>query len=110
MRVLLDECLPKDLARELPGHTIKTVPQAGWASIGNGKLLRLIADSAKFDVFVTVDKNLPHQNKTTGLPFSIVVLRAKSNRLEHVLPFAPEILRRLDEFKSGHVYVLAQPD
>jgi len=110
MRILLDECLPKDLARELPGHTVKTVPQAGWASISNGKLLRLIAESGRFDVFVTVDKNLPHQNKTTKLPFAVVVLRATSNRLEHIFPFAPEILRGLDEFKPGHVYVLTQPD
>jgi predicted nuclease of predicted toxin-antitoxin system len=29
MRILLDECLPKDLARQLHGHTVKTVPQAG---------------------------------------------------------------------------------
>ena len=110
MRVLLDECLPKDLARELPGHVVKTVPQAGWASISNGKLLRLVADSGKFDVFLTMDKNLPQQNKLRELPFAIVVLRAKSNRLEHVFPFAPLLLRRLAGFQPGHVYVLAQPD
>jgi predicted nuclease of predicted toxin-antitoxin system len=46
MRILLDECLPKDLARELPGHTVQTVAQAGWAGISNGKLLRLIFDAA----------------------------------------------------------------
>jgi predicted nuclease of predicted toxin-antitoxin system len=57
MRLLLDECLPKDLAREFRGHMVKTVPQAGWASVSNGKLLRLIADSGKFDVFLTMDKN-----------------------------------------------------
>ncbi|MEI6070878.1 MAG: hypothetical protein WCS31_03735 [Verrucomicrobiae bacterium] len=110
MRLLLDECLPKDLARELPGHTVKTVPQAGWASISNGKLLRLIADSGKFDVFLTVDKRLPQQNQTRTLSFAIVVLRAKSNRMVHVFPFAPEILRRLAGFQPGHVYVLTQPD
>jgi len=33
MRVLLDECLRKDLAREIPGHAVKTVPQAGWANV-----------------------------------------------------------------------------
>ena len=109
MRLLLDECLPKDMARELPGHAVKTVPQAGWASISNGKLLRLIADSEKFDVFVTVDKSLPHQQKTKALPFAIVVLRVKSNRLIHVSPFAAEILRRLPEFQPGHVYVLSRP-
>jgi len=29
MRILLDECLPKDLAQELSGYEVKTVPQAG---------------------------------------------------------------------------------
>ncbi|HEY5298142.1 MAG TPA: hypothetical protein VIK59_09455 [Verrucomicrobiae bacterium] len=109
MRLLLDECLPKDLARELPGHTVETVPQAGWASISNGKLLRLIAASGEFEVFVTVDKSLPLQQKIKDLPFAIVLLRAKSNRLIHVSPFAPEILRRLPEFQPGHVYVLSNP-
>ena len=110
MRLLLDECLPKDLAREFPSHTVQTVPQAGWASISNGKLLRLITASGKFDVFVTVDKNLPRQQKIQDLPFAIVVLRALSNRLVHVRPFAPEILRRLSEFQAGHVYVLSGQD
>lgn len=110
MRILLDECLPKDLAGELFGHHVKTVPQAGWASISNGKLLALIAASGKFDVILTVDKNLPQQNKTKTLPFAIVVLRAKSNRLPHILPFASEILRRVAEFQPGEIYVLSQPD
>ena len=110
MRILLDECVDARLRRELPGHEVQTVPQAGWASIGNGKLLGLVAASGKFDVFLTVDKNLPQQNKTRTLPFAIVVMRAKSNRLPHILPFAPEILRRLVEFQPGHVYALTQPD
>jgi len=109
MRILLDECLPKDLALELAGHEVKTVPQAGWASVSNGKLLRKIAESGQFDLFLTVDKRLPEQNKTTDLPFSIVLLRAKSNRMVHLLPFAPEILRRIREFKAGQVFVLNQP-
>ena len=110
MRILLDECLPKDLAGELAGHHVKTVPQAGWASISNGKLLRLIAASGKFDLFLTMDKRLPQQNKIRELPFAIVVLRAKSNRLEHVVPFAPLLLHRLDTFKAGNAYVLIQPE
>jgi len=44
MRVLLDECLPKDFAREIPGHAVKTVPQAGWASVKNGKTGTASAD------------------------------------------------------------------
>jgi len=109
MRILLDECLPKDLAGELAGHQVKTVPQAGWASISNGKLLRLIATSGKFDIFLTMDKRLPLQNKISELPYAIVVIRAKSNRLEHVFPFAPLLLRQMAEFKAGHAYILTLP-
>ena len=109
MRILLDECVDARLRRELTGHEIQTVPQAGWAGISNGKLLALIAASAKFDVFLTVDKKLPHQNKTKTLPFAIVVLRAKSNSISAIRPFAPELLRRLPDFQPGHVYVLTTP-
>jgi predicted nuclease of predicted toxin-antitoxin system len=109
MRLLLDECLPKDLARELTGHTVKTVPQAGWASISNGKLLGLVAASGAFDAFITVDKNLPHQNKIQDLPFAIIVVRARSNRLIHLTPFVSEILRLLPVVQPGHLFVLTQP-
>jgi hypothetical protein len=109
MRILLDECLPKDLARELAGHEVKTVPQAGWASIGNGQLLRRIAASGRFDLFITVDKRLPVENEATNLPFAIVLLRAKSNRIGDIFPFAAEILRRISEFQPGLVCVLAPP-
>jgi hypothetical protein len=94
----------------LLGHDVQTVPQAGWASIKNGKLLRLIAASGKFDVFLTVDKNLPREQKIEGLPFAVVVLRSKSNRLADVVPFAPELMRRLTEFQPGQVYILSGQD
>ena len=107
MRILLDECLPARLRRDLPGHEVLTVPRAGWAGVKNGKLLRLIAESAKFDVFLTMDKKLPRQQKIKGLPFAVVVLRAKSNRFEDTQPLMPEVVQRLAEFQPGHVYILA---
>ena len=110
MRILLDECLPKDLAKEFPKHTIKTVPQAGWASIRNGELLDLVAVSKKFDVFITMDKSLPHQNRIKILPFAVIVLRARSNRLIHVTPFVPQILRCLKNLQPGQCMVLSQPN
>ncbi len=60
MRVLLDEQLPRHLARELRGHDVSTVQQEGWAGLKNGELLRRAAD-AVFDVFVTADRNLEFQ-------------------------------------------------
>jgi hypothetical protein len=82
MRILLDECMPARLRRDLPAHEVQTLPQAGWAGIQNGNLLKLISDSGKFDIFLTMDKNLPHEQKVKDLLFAVVVLRAKSNRFE----------------------------
>jgi predicted nuclease of predicted toxin-antitoxin system len=106
MRILLDECLPARLCRDLPGHDVVTVPRAGWAGIKNGRLLKLIADSSKFDVFLTMDKSLPHQQQFKHLPFAVIVLRAKSNRFGDIHPLMPELLRRLPEFQRGQVYRL----
>jgi predicted nuclease of predicted toxin-antitoxin system len=59
MRLLLDESVPSRLRRFLPKHDIKTVVELSWSGIKNGKLLALAA--ADFDAFLTVDKNLSHQ-------------------------------------------------
>lgn len=103
MRVLLDECLPTRFSRDLPGHAVQTVPRAGWAGIKNGRLLKLIARSSRFDVFVTVDKNLRHEQDLRTIPFAVAVLRAKSNNLADVRPFAPELLHRLPRLQPGEV-------
>jgi predicted nuclease of predicted toxin-antitoxin system len=71
MRVLLDECVPRALRRELPGHNVKTVAEAGWAGVKNGELLQLAAN--EFDVFLTIDRNLEYQQNFSG-----VVLRLSS--------------------------------
>ena len=59
MRILLDECIDRHLARSLTGHEVKTVPQMGWAAVKNGALLGLA--EGQFDVFLTVDRNLSFQ-------------------------------------------------
>lgn len=109
MRVLLDECLPARFARDLTGHEVKTVPQAGWAGIKNGRLLKLVTESGRFEAFVTVDKSLRHQQNLRDIPFGIAVLRARSNNLADVRPFAPELLRRLPKLRPGEVIVLLPP-
>jgi hypothetical protein len=105
----LDECLPARLRNELRGHDIQTVPDAGWNGVKNGKLLRLIASSAAYDVFLTMDKKLLSEQKITNLPFAIAVLRARSNRFEDTRPLMPDLLRCLAEFQPGHVYFLRLP-
>lgn len=69
MRVLLDECLPRRLTRDLLGHDARTAPEMGWASKRNGELLTL-ATAEAFDVFLTADRNLSYQQdlSATTLP------------------------------------------
>ena len=57
MKVLLDECVDRRLARHVTGHDVTTVPEAGWAGLKNGGLLKRAQE--QFDVFVTIDRNLP---------------------------------------------------
>jgi len=105
MRVILDECLPRRFGLELTGHLVSTVPLAGWAGIANGKLLARIAGN--YDAFVTVDKNLPAQQKFSALPFGVVVLRARSNQLLDLRPLVPGLLAALDGLRPGQVVVVA---
>ena len=62
----------------------------GWAGKENGELLRLAA--ASFDVLLTADRNLEHQQNLTTLPISVVVLLAPTNRIESLAPLVPELL------------------
>lgn len=101
MRIILDECLPKRLIRELPGHDATTVPMAGWAGIQNGDLLRRIAGN--FDAFLTIDGNLAHQQNTGTFLFGVVVLGAPSNKIEDIRPLISEILQALQSLKPGQV-------
>jgi len=103
MRVLLDECLPRRLKRAIPGHEVLTVPDAGWAGKTNGELLALA--SGQFDAFVTVDQNLPSQ-QSVGSGLAIVVLKARSNRLQDMEPLMPSLLDVLQAIKPGQLVKL----
>ena len=94
MRVLLDECLPRRLRSVLPGHEVRTVPEAGWAGKQNGELLALAADA--FDAFVTLDQNLQYKQNLEHAALAIAVLRAKSSRFEDLQPLIPGLLEFLE--------------
>ena len=102
MRILLDEDLPRRLCALLEGHDATTVQRCGWAGVKNGKLLTLAA--SRFDVFVTMDQNLEYQQNLVKLPISALVLAARSNRIEHLRPLLPEILRELDRIVPKAVH------
>ena len=100
-RVLLDENLPRLLKRELSGYQVHTVAEVGWAGIKNRKLLGLA--EAEFDVFVTADQNLSYQQPLTNFELAIVVLRARTTKLEDLLPLATGIREALESVKARQV-------
>ena len=104
MRVLLDECLPRRLKRDLVGHDARTVPGMGWASTRNGELLHLA--EGEFDAFLTVDRKLHHQQKLSAFRIAVIVLVAPSNRLLDLQPLIPNVLKALAEAKPGEATVV----
>jgi predicted nuclease of predicted toxin-antitoxin system len=103
--VLLDGCVPSRLASELAGHQVRTVPEVGWADLDDGPLLDAMA--GRFEVLVTVDKNLPKQQRLSNRPLAVVVLRAKTNRLADLLPHVPALQALLENVRPGEVYELS---
>ena len=101
MRVLLDECLPRRLRGELQGHDVTSVPEVGWSGKSNGELLQLAA--GRFDVFVTIDQGLQYQQNLRQGELSVVVLRAKDNRLQTLRPLVPRLLTALASARPGEV-------
>ena len=104
MRVLLDESLPRRLQFELPAHEVTTVPERGWAGMKNGELLRLA--ESEFEVFVTMDSNLPSQQNLAELQIGVIVLKAKSNVLADLIPLAESLRSSVSRCRAGQVIVL----
>lgn len=94
MKILFDEDAPRPLRRHLLGYSISTVQEMGWAGVKNGRLLTL-AEADGFDVLLTFDQNLRHQQNLAGRSLSIVVAVVPNKRMETLLLLVPDILAAL---------------
>ena len=101
MRLLLDECVPKRLTRQLQSHEVKTVQDMGWAGIRNGALLRL-ADG-QFDALLTVDQGIEYQQNLSGLRISVVIMMAASNDVDDLHPLLPAVEEALAGLRPGEI-------
>jgi hypothetical protein len=102
MRILLDECVPRRLRRDLPCHDVWTVPEMGWSGTKNGALLALMVAQG-FEVLVTVDQNLHHQQNIQAVGVAVIVLVAASNRLADLVPLMPSAQVALSSISPGDV-------
>jgi len=99
MKIILDENLPRQLKMDFASDLeVTTVRDMGWQGKKNGELLGLIAFNG-FDIFITIDKNLPNQQNLDKFNLSIFVLSAKNNRRKTL----QELIRKIeDTIKKGN--------
>ena len=97
-RVLLDHCVPRRVATALAGCHVQTAFREGWGALKNGALLRA-AEDAGFEVFVTSDKNLRHQQNLSGSKLAVVVL--PTNAIQRLILIFPAIAQAVASATVG---------
>lgn len=102
MRILLDECVPRPLKRELRDYEVRTVVEMSWSGKKNGELLQLMVQES-FTIFLTTDQNLRYQQNLQQVGVAVVVLIAPSNRLPDLVPLMPSVRSVLATIASGEV-------
>ena len=91
MRILFDQGVPAPLGRDLAGHDVNTVFGRGWSGLDNGALLDR-AEKDGYQLLVTTDQHLRHQQNLAGRRLAIVVLLAAS---------WPRIQRRVADIQAA---------
>lgn len=104
MKLLLDECVTRYLKRDLIGHDVSTVDEAGFKGLKNGALLR--AADGNFDVLVTVDKSIRHQQNLQSFQIAVLLLNASTNKYEDLQPLVPHALEAIKTVQPGSVVLV----
>jgi hypothetical protein len=98
-RALFDENMPRDLRRDLPGLDVRTVQEEGWAGLQNGDLLR--AAQERFEVLITADRRLQHQQNISHFSIAVVVVATATNRLVDLRPLGAAIVAAVIAAQPG---------
>lgn len=83
-----------------------TVSQMGWSGKKNGDLLRSMVAQG-FEVLITVDKDLRHQQNLASSGIALIVMSAGSSRLADLMPLMPSVLAALNSIRPGDVEEVA---
>jgi len=109
VKILLDENLPHELRHQLPGHDVFTAAFMGWSGVQNGELLTLAAANG-FDVLVSNDRGLLHEQNPRELPLAVVVIFARSNTIEATRSLMPELMNVLARLRPRELVRLGHDD
>jgi len=104
VRILLDECVNAGIKEALPGHEVSTVSEIGWRTSKDGPLLAFA--HTRFDVFITVDRNLPYQQNVKVLKMGVIVVRVQSNQIDSYKPVLAVLQKVIKTVQPGEVIVV----
>ena len=107
MRILLDECVPARLKRAFPGDAVQTVTEAEWRTTKDGPLVAFA--QKRFDVFVTVDRELETQVNLSQFRLGFVIARVPNNRLDGFEPIFAQLNTAAETVRAGHVIHVVSP-
>jgi hypothetical protein len=105
MKLLLDECVPRVLCADFPEHDCRTVTQMKWHGVSNGALLARAGET--FEVFLTVDRNLRHQQNLKKLPIAVIVVHVPNNDYDALRALVPQIRKALARIRPRELLVIA---
>ena len=107
MKILLDECVTKRLKNYLEEFEVFTVRELELSGIKNGKLMTYCSEN-KFDILLTIDKNLIFQQNLDKYSVTIVVLNSFSSKLEELITFLPSFKAQVDSLEKHKAYIIEQ--
>lgn len=107
MRILFDQGTPVAISDALQNHFVRTANAQGWSTLTNGELLR-VAEQAGFEVLLTTDTSLPHQQNLQGRKLAIVILT--KNRWVLIEPRLTDIAAAVNSAKPGTYCIVDIPD
>ncbi len=97
MNVLFDQGVPVPLRPHLHPHSVDTTAEKGWSTLQNGELLDKV-QSGGYEVFITTDCNLRHQQNLSRWKLRILVLTTTSwPKISKKVVEIREALEQLDE-------------
>lgn len=98
----MDEGVPDVIQKRLSHLAIFTVREMGWLGVKNGILLDQM--SGDFQIIVTTDKNLPHQQNLRRRQISVIIL--PSNDIPSIIEMLPQIEQAISTLAPGDVKAL----
>ena len=105
MKVLLDECVNKRLKSHLIDFEVYTVNEMKWCGVKNGNLMSLCVAN-QFDIILTIDKNMIHQQNIEKYPITIAVFNASTSKMEELILFIPSFLKQIHDFEKHKSYII----